>query len=1120
MTEESKGKSGGEDTDAKGRHRIEELSKVNPAFLMRGRPGTPAPPATFEDARIGRIVQYWRFITTVLVDDNEFSRYIESHPQKVQLRRRLRARLRTKRKEIAIALGREARPHGPDAGGKPGTHRDATTPTLGDYRQYLAMMPAEIPKAFAEFPDAPNVCELWRLIQDVLEAVHNGKQIDPEVLEALDMLWRVKGHALREKWYAVTGTETTDRFPAPRLGELLKRIAPLPRNPAWSKDAFLKEGRAPHASLPEAGPFHGGSQEQSESSGRNTRTRAARSADETATGAGEPTAGPDAICTGCDPAAWISRAGGRPLQTPTQPDSSAIYSFPQELRRGEDIFYDYSLVLPIVDCEDDKQDSTEQAVSLLAAKALAAQARSVILFLQQTNLAHTLGRYNSGTDVVDQIDTLLSEVDALPGAGTPDQQARRTIDLTRRINELAGVVYTNSRHRLFISELASTDPRVHEAALTTAIDNINNLNLHAVSRKVPTSSESASYGSVMEAVTNTNGILYTEPADNNGWFSSGWYFTHKQQREDLKPYLKWFGGTLYSRLDTLVQRATAMRNAVANFGGGYEAFLRDFERMASELVENAAQVLASVLRDLTQCLPVPLVERRPASKRLGLQVVFRQYWFPEGYVQGKLVGYKNLIPKERQEIKRRTFVKTVRETTTATEFAHTRQDDFSLTQRESAELTRESALKFGFSTSASGDFQIGLANLGFEMQTDLSMSETTKTAQSRIAESIMKTSVSYNEKREVKVRELTETEDMHEATITLENANQEITANYFYYQLLRQYCVRTELHDIRPVLLRTRELPTPAEVNDRFISRYIHILALALPAQLSIDAQETINDIELLAATMLRTRANADVHAVAYDRFLAQQVPTDPAELTRWRDQVRQKEERMRETEQAYVDANEKYTRARTRLDRVVTHVQDNIAYYMQFIWQASPRTDHDMLLRSETFRGRPLPEVTRGLIKIGYQGNEEIFEYDGESIALIDRLLDHLTLVDGADEGQENGGAVSESNLMDQLMQHYCVADRTELEALLDNHAFVESPVPADTVLSKRSIQVAQDALVVEAMPGQVPLLEGYKMAHRMLDVQKSCLENYHLCARISDSPWTSEGSVDNYEVVREEGE
>jgi hypothetical protein len=51
------------------------------------------------------------------------------------------------------------------------------------------------------------------------------------------------------------------------------------------------------------------------------------------------------------------------------------------------------------------------------------------------------------------------------------------------------------------------------------------------------------------------------------------------------------------------------------------------------------------------------------------------------------------------------------------------------------------------------------------------------------------------------------------------------------------------------------------------------------------------------------------------------------------------------------------------------------------------------------------------------------------------------------------------------------------------------------------------------------VPLLEGFAMAHRMLDVQQQCLENMHLRERIADRVWQTQ-STDNYQVVRAEPE
>jgi hypothetical protein len=103
--------------------------------------------------------------------------------------------------------------------------------------------------------------------------------------------------------------------------------------------------------------------------------------------------------------------------------------------------------------------------------------------------------------------------------------------------------------------------------------------------------------------------------------------------------------------------------------------------------------------------------------------------------------------------------------------------------------------------------------------------------------------------------------------------------------------------------------------------------------------------------------------------------------------------------------------------------------------------------------------------------------------------------------------------------LRRYYPADSDEL--LLEKirtRAFITDPAQADELFNTRHVQVAQDALVVEAIPGHVPLLEGFQMAHRMLDVQKACLENAHLAERIRDRPWQQSGA-DAYRVDRHEG-
>jgi hypothetical protein len=602
----------------------------------------------------------------------------------------------------------------------------------------------------------------------------------------------------------------------------------------------------------------------------------------------------------------------------------------------------------------------------------------------------------------------------------------------------------------------------------------------------------------------------------------------RHQKHDLRNYIIYLGRGFYPLLRDLVAAAEAMRDEVQDFKETRGEKFNNFEQLAAEKVNTSVEALAHILDEIAAMITLPQKTCKEGHKRLALQLVYRQFWHPECYVMGKLVGYKTLIPNQKETVKRRTFVKTTREMTTAEEFATARQDDYSHSRKESAEVIDETSREFGLTANASGSIDFVVGSFETEVGTELNLGEKSKATQNVVSESTQKGSVKYNEKREVKIREMTEIEDVYEVTSDLHNANQEITANYFYYQLLRQYKVTIGLQDIRPVLLRTRDVPGPAEIDDHFVSKYIHILANRLPAQLSVDAQENADRLDMLAKRLIRRRADLNQRAAEFENFRenpadGEPSPDEPDEYNRWREEWRSKERLLAEARQAFIEAEEEYAQARLRMDRVINHVRENIHYYMQYIWHASPNVDQDVILRQEKIGDEYLPNVTRGLIRQGYYGNEEIFDYTGPSFSLLQLLLDHLT------PGSELIGSMTNEELWQtplfQYLLRYYPEKKEVLEQIVESMAFPTDPAQKlaitepESVLGTRRVQIAQDALVVETMPGQVPLLEGFQMAHRMLDVQKSCLENVHLAERIAGKPWNRDGN-DSYSVERYEGD
>jgi hypothetical protein len=75
--------------------------------------------------------------------------------------------------------------------------------------------------------------------------------------------------------------------------------------------------------------------------------------------------------------------------------------------------------------------------------------------------------------------------------------------------------------------------------------------------------------------------------------------------------------------------------------------------------------------------------------------------------------------------------------------------------------------------------------------------------------------------------------------------------------------------------------------------------------------------------------------------------------------------------------------------------------------------------LQDESFYGEKLPSVTRGLSRLGYFGDEEVFEYTGPSVALMDLVLSHLTPGDRIIESL-SADDLKKASLMQYLRRYY----------------------------------------------------------------------------------------------------
>ncbi len=946
----------------------------------------------------------------------------------------------------------------------------------GVLAQYVALVAAHELDPAETFPDIaamPGLCD-----QQAAVAYFKSANDQPSLAEASAALGALQ-RFLSNRWFALTGRRLADE-PDPTLARLTDRMAPVPWRTAWSPALYRQEaermGLAPVAAAAPAAPA------------------------------------PEAPADPCDIDRLYALAGAQPPRPPAAGEPR--YTFPGRLNTNEDIYYDYAVVLPVDECGPFQEARTDRPRDVTAARVLAGKALQVLGFLETMNLADALGQRGPNDTVADDVRALLADVLAV----APADPALAVGSLRGRVRQMAGLLRAIAQSEMLLAPLQPQpieDVRARLAAALAGLPTMRQVQDERINDN-RNSSPIVTYLSFPGPPAHDKGEVRLFRYDT---FTAppGWSIDGPQMARHLGPYLEYLGGEFFTRIEELKSRAEAARDMLAAVQQPGTAFRASFLDLASELVHAAIFALAELLEAAAATLSLLPQERAEGSKRLAMLAIYRQHWFPAGYVQGKLVGYKNLAPGQSEKVLRRTLVKTVRETSTAAEFAATRAQENSATRRETGEVVSEMASKFGMNISASASFSVLVASGDLRTDTALELAANSRTTQGRLSEATTKTAVNWNEKRELSLRQQVETEDLVEVTTAIENRNQEITANYFYYQLLRDYTVRTELYDLRPVVLRARDLPAPAAVDAQFLSEHAHALLPVLPAQLADDMQAALGDFDPLARSVVRLRAEAAQRRLELEAARQEPVPQD-AELARQRSVGLERLGAIAiEARARLMAAEERWLAVRARLGRVASHVRENICHYMQHVWAASPAVDHNRLLAEELFGGVPLPQVTRGLMRHGWYGNEEMFEFDGLSFALLDALC--RTLRSGDEFMGRNAATLAASDTLALLGRKFHSGAAADLAARLRGQVFVRDPNDGVAVLDERSVQIAQDALVVETIPGQVPLLEGFKMAHRMLDVQGKCLENAHLRERIRDRPWQSTGE-DSYRVYRREGE
>jgi hypothetical protein len=235
---------------------------------------------------------------------------------------------------------------------------------------------------------------------------------------------------------------------------------------------------------------------------------------------------------------------------------------------------------------------------------------------------------------------------------------------------------------------------------------------------------------------------------------------------------------------------------------------------------------------------------------------------------------------------------------------------------------------------------------------------------------------------------------------------------------------------------------------------------------------------------------------------------------------------------QRYSTALQEHLNRRAQMARLRLHIRDNILYYMQAIWNHEPPDQRLLrLYKIKTFwvtapedyqarmledgveielpehphieLDKPLAEIANLDRLLGYFGNYMVFPMTQSNLITSYMMADHIkgqVLVDPDEYGNYTN---------DELLEHVRCLYQKDPDAFspdeIDRWTKVLEERLTNPRRDKEEVVVPTNSLYIEALPGTHPILENFKLAHRILDVQKvradvraTELENLRAAARL----------------------
>lgn len=676
---------------------------------------------------------------------------------------------------------------------------------------------------------------------------------------------------------------------------------------------------------------------------------------------------------------------------------------------------------------------------------------------------------------------------------------------------------------------------------------------------------------------------------------------HKIKLHQIADKINSFENSLVDSTDNAIQIAEKTTKI---------ALLRDQgERIIDHARVNKTLSTNAMLKELQERLlskyafTVFAADKDHLSVNFGLMNTYRQEWEPISYQAGKLVRTMPLAPKE----ERKYSVKITQNSKTSKKQAQKNNSSISSeknsTSRAESEIMAKAQEKSHFDAGASFDGWGFHAEAHFGKDSEKESSQTKKD----FRESVLKAAQEFKEERSLEIDTEESYGSEYNESGTIVNPNDELSVTYLFYELQRRYRVSEKLHRIAPVVLVAQPVPAPHQITEAWVVAHDWILNRVLlddsfrPTVQMIGTKSVgddyairelrknlrqqrslVNSLQIEQSKLNRVadnkynsmtrligdRINVE-HSDRYEHWWNDDHRTDPemakakemAAADQHKYAVEQAQQMaislqnetmaLRQMTSEYNSVMRDHLDKITQVRRLLTHIRENILYYMQAIWMMEPPDQRYMRLykaevpvfeaeRECVIQGTPVEDMlghfrTDGKQKhVGWMRGNLVINENGTTtqkkqlieVADISNLLgfkgnymifpmkEHnaLTSLMAAPYIDEAFGAMDPDelgsiNLTEFAKYICCLHDENpaEYERLKPVLQTWYEKLISDPLRNGDEVIVPTGSLFIEMLPSDKSLLEDFKLKHREWDVykvqaevRKMELENIRYAARL----------------------